>query len=77
MKLQGKKIGILIEGDYYEPEIWYYKHRFAEEGVDLHFLTRMWGQTSETMVAGFKGHEYKIPFEGHVESFENMDDKTL
>jgi protease I len=77
MKLQGKKIGILIEGDYYEPEIWYYKHRFAEEGVDLHFLTRMWGQTSEALVGGFKGHEYKIPFDGHVESFEDMDDKTL
>ncbi len=77
MRLQGKKIAILIEGDYYEPEIWYYKHRFAEEGIDLHFLTRMWGQTSEVMVAGFKGHEYKIPFDGHVESFEDMDDKTL
>jgi protease I len=77
MKLQGKKIGILIEGDYYEPEIWYYKHRFAEEGIDLHFLTRMWGQTSEVMATGFKGHEYKIPFDGQVESFEDMDDKTL
>lgn len=77
MKLQGKKIGILIEGDYYEPEIWYYKHRFAEEGVDLHFLTRMWGQTSAVMTAGFKGHEYKIPFDGYVESFEDMDAGTL
>jgi protease I len=77
MTLQGKKIGILIEGDYYEPEIWYYKHRFAEEGVDLHFLTRMWGQTSAVMAAGFKGHEYKIPFDGYVESFEDMDDETL
>ena len=77
MKLQGKKIGILIEGDYYEPEIWYYKHRFAEEGIDLHFLTRMWGQTSEALVPNFKGHEYKIPFDGHVESFEGMDDTTL
>jgi len=77
MKLQGKKIGILIEGDYYEPEIWYYKHRFAEEGIDLHFLTRMWGQTSEVLTPNFKGHEYKIPFESHVESFENMDDNTL
>jgi protease I len=77
MTLQGKKIGILIEGDYYEPEIWYYKHRFAEEGADLHFLTRMWGQTSAVMAAGFKGHEYKIPFDGFVESFEDMDDETL
>lgn len=77
MKLQGKKIGILIEGDYYEPEIWYYTHRFAEEGIELHFLTRMWGQTSEVMAKGFKGHEYKIPFDGYVESFEDMDDETL
>ena len=77
MKLQGKKIGVLIEGDYYEPEIWYYKHRFAEEGVDLRFLTRMWGVPSEVLVSGFKGHEYKIPFEGHVESLEDIDDETL
>jgi len=77
MILQGKKIGILIEGDYYEPEIWYYKYRFAEEGAELHFLTRMWGQTSEVMARGFKGHEHQIPFEGHLESFEGMDDATL
>lgn len=72
MKLQGKKIGILIESDYYEREIFYYEHRFAEEGVDLHFMTRLWGQPSIT----FTGHDYKIPFECH-ESFENMDDATL
>ncbi len=77
MKLKGKKIAILIEGDYYEPEIWYYKFRFAEEGADLHFLTRMWGQTSEVMTQGFKGHEYKVPFEGTVESFEDIDDEAL
>ncbi len=70
--LKGKKIGVLIEGDYYEPEIWYYKLRFAEEGIDLHFLTRLWGQQSLT----FQGHEYHLPFECR-ESFENMDDDTL
>jgi protease I len=72
MKLQGKKIGILIEGDYYEHEIWYYHYRFPEEGAELHFLSRLWGQPSLT----FKGHEYHVPFECH-ESFENMDDETL
>lgn len=79
MKLQGKRIGIFIEGDYYEPEIWYYKFRFAEEGADLHFLTRMWGQSSETMASGFKGHEFQVPF-SHVhpvESFEHMSDEEL
>ncbi|HOW43441.1 MAG TPA: DJ-1/PfpI family protein [Candidatus Omnitrophota bacterium] len=70
--LKGKKIGILLEGDYYEPEIWYYKFRFAEEGLDVHFLTRLWGCASLT----FQGHEYRAPMEVR-ESFENMDDVTL
>src|SRR5437660_5622078 len=72
MKLQGKKIGILIESDFYEKEIFYYEHRFPEEGAELHFLTRLWGQPSLT----FTGHEYKVPFECR-ESFEDMDDATL
>src|SRR5215212_208531 len=72
MKLQGKKIGILLESDYYEKEIFYYEHRFPEEGAELHFLTRLWGQSSLT----FHGHEYQAPFECR-ESFENMDDETL
>ena len=72
MHLQGKKIGILIESDFYEKEIFYYEHRFAEEGVELHWLTRLWGQPSIT----FHGHEYKVPFECH-ESFENMSDEEL
>ena len=33
MGLVGKKIGILIESDFYEKEIFYYEHRFAEEDV--------------------------------------------
>jgi protease I len=72
MKLKGKKIGILIESDFYEHEIWYYHYRFLEEGAELHFMTRLWGQSSIT----FKGHEYHAPFECS-ESFEAMDDETL
>ncbi len=72
MSLQGKKVGILIESDYYEKEIFYYEHRFPEEGIELHFLSRLWGQPYLT----FTGHEYKAPFECH-ESFEDMDDATL
>jgi protease I len=70
--LQGKKIGVLIESDFYEDEIFYYKHRFPEEGIDLHFLTRLWGQPSLT----FHGHEYRAPFVCH-ESFEGMSDEEL
>jgi len=72
MSLKGKKIGILIEGDYYEREIFYYQLRFAEEGAEVHFLSRLWGQPSLT----FKGHEYQIPMDCS-ESFENMDDEML
>jgi protease I len=72
MKLKGKKVAVLIESDFYEPEIFYYGRRFPEEGAEVHFLTRLWGQE----VLTFTGHEYKVPFECR-ESFENMDDKTL
>jgi protease I len=72
MRLKGKKIAVLIEGDYYEPEIFYYQRRFPEEGAELHFLTRLWGQPSLT----FKGHEYHIPFECR-ESFEDVSDDEL
>jgi protease I len=72
MNLQGKKIAVLIENGFHEPEIWYYKYRFPEEGTDVHFLTRLWGQEFLT----FKGQEYGVPFECR-ESFEDMDDNTL
>jgi protease I len=72
MSLAGKKIGILIESDFYEPEIWYYQHRFAEEGAEAHFMTRLWGQPSLT----FHGHEWKVPFEVR-ESFEERDPKEF
>ncbi|XXZ56204.1 DJ-1/PfpI family protein [Sorangium sp. So ce341] len=72
MDLKGKKVAILIESDYYEPEIFYYQRRFEEERADLHFLTRLWGQSALT----FKGHEWHVPFECR-ESFEGMSDDTL
>ena len=72
MSLAGKKIGVLVESDYYEPEIWYYQRRFPEEGAEVRFLTRLWGQDSIT----FKGHEWQVPFEC-TESFEEIDDDEL
>jgi protease I len=72
MLLQGRKIAILIESDFYEPEIFYYQRRFVEEGAEVHFMSRLWGQPYLT----FQGHEFHAPFECH-ETFENMDDETL
>ena len=72
MSLEGKKVAVLVESDYYEPEIWYYQRRFAEEGAEVHFLTRLWGQDSII----FKGHEWQVLFECN-ESFEGLDDDEL
>jgi protease I len=72
MRLEGKKIGILIESDFFENEIFYYEFRFAEEGAEVHFLSRLWGNPGIT----FQGHELKAPFHCH-ESFENISDAEL
>lgn len=72
MNLNGKKIAIMMESDFYEPEIFYYQRRFPEEGMEVHFLTRLWGQQSLT----FKGHEYHLPMDVSG-SFEGMTDEEL
>ncbi|MGH3245543.1 MAG: DJ-1/PfpI family protein [Trebonia sp.] len=72
MKLRGKKVAVLIESDYYEPELAYYQHRFAEEGAELHLLSRLWGQPSIT----FFGHECKAPLPCE-ESLEDVSDEQL
>lgn len=66
------KIGILIESDYYENEIFYYQLRFKEAGYEVHFLSRLWGNDGIT----FQGHEFRAPFYCN-ESFENIDDNAL
>lgn len=70
--LSGLKIAVLMESDYYEPEIFFYDRRFAEEGAEVHFLTRMWGQESLT----FTGHEYRAPF-SVSRGVEDVDDDAL
>lgn len=72
MKLKGKKIGILFETDFYENEIFYYALRFPEEGAEVHFLSRLWGQDR----LEFKGHDFKAPM-SCSESFEGMSDEAL
>ncbi|MFC4530150.1 DJ-1/PfpI family protein [Sphaerisporangium dianthi] len=62
------RVAILMESDYYEPEIFYYQRRFAEEGISVDFITRLWGQTSIT----FTGHEYRAPFPVSL-SLEDVD----
>lgn len=72
MKIRNKKIGILIEDDFFEREIFYYASRFLEEGANVHFLSRLWGKPALT----FHGHEYRATLECH-ESFENLSDDEI
>jgi protease I len=70
--LTGARIAVLIESDYFEPEIFYYQRRFAEEGADLRLLTRLWGNAAIT----FTGHEWRLPLVVD-QSFEHMPDEEL
>ncbi|QGV78546.1 DJ-1/PfpI family protein [Streptomyces ficellus] len=70
--LTGARIAILTESDFYEPEIAYYQRRFAEEGAQVDFLTRLWGNKSIT----FTGHEYRAPLTV-TRSLEDLDDRRL
>lgn len=70
--LDGVRIAVLLESDYFEPEIFYYQRRFAEEGVEVDFLTRLWGQRELT----FFGHEYRAPLTVS-RSLEGLDDQEL
>jgi len=72
MRLTGKKIAVLIESDFYEPEIFYYQRRFPEEGAEVVFMSRLWGQDALT----FHGHEFRAPFYCDS-SFEGLSDDEL
>ena len=66
------KIGILIESDFYENEIFYYQLRFKEENIEVHFLSRLWEQKG----IEFQGHEFKAPLYCS-ESFEDLSDSEI
>lgn len=70
--LNNRRVLILIESDFFEPEILYYQRRFAEEGCEVHFRTRMWGQPSLT----FTGHEHRMPFTVTM-GIEDLGDEEL
>ncbi|RBQ15271.1 thiamine biosynthesis protein ThiJ [Spongiactinospora rosea] len=71
-ELRGARVALLMESDYFEPEIFYYQRRFAEEGVELTLMTRLWGQRQIT----FTGHEYRAPLVVD-QSLEGLSDDDL
>ena len=56
--LDGRRVLVLMESDFFEPEIFYYQRRFSEEGCQVDFRTRLWDQPAQT----FTGHEWRVPF---------------
>ena len=66
------KIGILIENRFIDREIIYYSNRFKEEGLEVVFLTRLWG--NDHLI--FKGLELGMElWVNH--SFETLHDEAL
>lgn len=66
------KIGILLENRFIDHEVIYYSNRFKEEGIQVDFMTRLWGQPRLT----FKGMELGMEFSVD-KSFENLSDEEL
>ncbi|MFE9039512.1 DJ-1/PfpI family protein [Streptomyces sp. NPDC012421] len=70
--LTGRRIAILAESDFYEPEISYYQRRFAEEGAQVELFSRLWGNRSLT----FTGHEHRAPLTV-TRDLSELDDRRL
>lgn len=68
----GKKIGVLLENRFIDREILYYTERFAEEGFETAFLTRLWGMQELTFRGLELGQEITVN-----QSFEDMTDEAL
>lgn len=67
-----RKIGIMLENRFIDQEIIYYSNRFEEEGLEVVFLTRLWGQPQLT----FKGIELGM-HQTVNKSFEDLSDEAL
>jgi protease I len=51
VRLNGKKIAILVENEFIPEEITAYQSRFGGLGADVHFMSRLWGQERLTFIS--------------------------
>ena len=49
--LEGKKIAVLVESEFVPGEIEAYRYGFAALGAEVHFMSRLWNQPSQTFVS--------------------------
>ena len=50
-RLEGKKIAVLVESEFVPGEIEAYRYGFAALGAEVHFMSRLWNQPSQTFVS--------------------------
>jgi putative intracellular protease/amidase len=50
-RLAGKKIAVLVESQYLPAEIRCYQERFGSYGAEVHLVSNLWGQPSQTFVS--------------------------
>ena len=49
--LAGRKIAVLVESEYIPEEMMRTGERFGELGAEVHFLSRLWGNSELTFVS--------------------------
>lgn len=47
-RLEGKKVAVLVESEFIPEEIEVYRQDFAAAGAEVHFMSRLWGQASQS-----------------------------
>ncbi|MBI5059760.1 type 1 glutamine amidotransferase [candidate division KSB1 bacterium] len=67
MKLQGKTIGVLIEQDYQDLEVWYPYYRLREDGARVMLI----GTGTQTEYKGKYGYPAKA--EAHIEQLDTRE----
>lgn len=59
--LEGKKIAVLVETEYIESEVKYYKEYFTSYGAEVEFMTYLWGKPERTIVGDVTEDNQTIP----------------
>ena len=62
-RLEGKKVAVLVESEFVPGEIEAYRYGFAALGAEVHFMSRLWNQPSQTFVSDV---EHRRQHSGHV-----------
>jgi len=57
--LAGKKIAVLVESQYIPAEIKCYQERFGSYGAEVHLVSNLWGQPTQTFVS-------EVEMAGHI-----------